>query len=143
MATFLVQASTLAVGANTLTATFTGAGNFSGSNAALPITVTQSIPAAINVTASPSTITSTGSTQLMLTIQPTPGSAPPTGTVTFLAGNVTLGTTFLMAHGPWATAAFLLNGSQLQPGNNVITVTYPSSGGMSETSVTVAVSSSN
>jgi subtilase family serine protease len=140
MATFTVQASSLTMGANTLTATFVGSNNFSGSNATLPIMVTESVPAAIDVVANPSSISATGSTQLTMTIQPTAGSPPPIGTVTFLAGNVTLGTTHLMAEGPWATAAFLVNGSQLEPGNNIITMTYPSTGGMAQTSVMVSVS---
>jgi subtilase family serine protease len=139
MAKFVVNASSLAMGANTLTATYTSNNNFSASNASLPVTVTESIPAAINVVANPPSISTTGSSQLMMTIQPSAGSPPPIGTVTFLAGNVTLGTAHLMAYGPWATAAFLLNASQLQPGNNIITVTYPSTGGMSQTSVMVTV----
>jgi hypothetical protein len=42
--------------------------------------------------------------------------------------------------GPWATAGFQIQGSELQLGENTITVVYRGSGGVSQASVTVTVS---
>ncbi len=140
LATFVISGSNLAVGQNTITATFAGANNFSNSSGSLPIMVTQqAAPATLSVVANPASISSTGSTQLMVTVQPVPGAAPPVGNVTFLEGNVVLGTAHLIPMGPWATVAFLLNGSQLQPGSNNITVSYQGAGEPSQGSVTISV----
>jgi subtilase family serine protease len=140
LATFVVDAGKLAMGPNTVTATYSGSSSFSNSSASLPIMVTQSVLATLSVSANPPSIPATGSSQLMVTVAPAQGSALPVGTVSFVGGDTTLGTAHLLAMGPWATAGFQIQGSELQLGENTITVVYRGSGGVSQASVTVTVS---
>jgi hypothetical protein len=140
LATFVVDANKLAMGPNTITASYTGGSSFNNSSASLPIMVTQSVPATLSVSANPPSISANGSSQLMVTVDPAPGSALPVGTVSFLSGNTTLGTAHLLALGPWATAGVQIEGSELQLGENTITVVYRGSGGVSQALVTVTVS---
>jgi subtilase family serine protease len=140
LATFVVEANKLAMGPNTITATYTGGGSFNNSSASVPVMVTQSVLAALSVSANPPSISATGSSQLMVTVQPPPGSAMPVGSVSIADGDTTLGTAHLLSMGPLATAGFQIEGSELQLGQNTITVVYRGSGGVSQASVTVTVS---
>ena len=112
--------SALAPGAHSVTASYSGDGNFTSStSAALSQAVNQDGTATVvTSTASPSvfgqSVTFTAAVSAMA-----PGSGTPTGTVTFLDGSSTLGTSTLDGA---ATAS--VSTSTLTAGSNLITVVY-------------------
>ena len=138
-AVLTVRGSSLAVGANTITATYSGTTGLAGSAASLSVVVTAP-PAATTtaVSANPANIASTGTTQLTATVKAASGTATPTGTVAFNLGTTPLGSAALSASG---TATLTVKGSSLAAGSNVITASYsgPASFATSAGSVIVAV----
>jgi hypothetical protein len=118
-----VKGSSLALGANTITASYAATGNFANSSASLVVTVMPS-PATTTLALSaspgnkPSTIVLTG------TVQAARGTSPPTGSITFALGNTLLGTAVLTGSGAGATGTLTINNSNLAPGNNMIVATY-------------------
>ena len=85
----------------------------------LPVTATS-----ITLTANPAVISATGSTVLTATVKAASGSLPPTGTVVFTLGSNSLGAAALSGSGGSATASLTVYGSQLQPEDNAIQVSY-------------------
>ena len=124
---YTTSAFQLPVGASqTITATYSGDGNFSGSAFALTQTVNQDptttlLSSSVNpsVFGQPVTFTATVSAS-------SPGSGNPTGTVTFTEGSVTLGTGTLSTNGSGVTiASYTTSASQLPSGVfQTITATY-------------------
>jgi subtilase family serine protease len=137
-----VKGSSLLVGSNTVTASYSPAGNFSPSTASVSLTVTSPPPVntGMIVTASPVTMAQSGATVLSATVKPASGSSAPSGTVTFTAGKATLGTVALTASGTSATAALTVKGSSLATGSNTITATYSGATGFNGSTGSVAVS---
>ena len=130
-ASVTVNGTSLSPGSNTVMATYSPTGNFAPSSASTTITVTASaVGTATSVTASPSSIASTATTQLTATVKPASGSAAPTGSVTFSAGNTTLGTATLSASG----ATLVVKGSSLTIGSNNVTVNYAGNASFSSSS---------
>ena len=82
-------------------------------------------------------ITPTDTTIVTATVKGSNG-ATPSGTVTFLLGNTTLGTATLAGSGGTATASLTVNGAQLALGTDTITAQY--SGDNSFSSATASVS---
>ncbi len=114
--TFTIPAGTLAVGADTLTLSYSGDTNYSSSTATTIVTVT-GLTATVTVTPSAASI----STNLALSLQATVSGtgATPTGTVT-LSGAAT-STAQALSNG---TSTFLVPANTLSAGNNTFTVTY-------------------
>jgi subtilase family serine protease len=145
VASLTVNGSSLATGANSITATYVATGNFvSSTSAAVTVTVTPALPATtIVATAAPASIAATASTVLTATVRPASGTVAPTGSVTFSAGSTVLGTALLKASGSTSSTTFTVKGSSLVGGANVITVSYlgVSTFAPSTTSVTVTLPS--
>jgi len=94
----------------------------------------------MTLVASPQNITADGILYLTATVTGASG-ATPAGTVTFMEGQVTLGTVALVGSGGTATATLSVSGSQLAQGSAIVTAEY--SGDVSTTaSVAVTVSPS-
>ena len=95
----------------------------------------------ITVAATPTSITTAGSTVLSVTVGASNGGTP-TGTVTFQLGATTLGTATLRGTGGTATATLTISGSQLRNGSNTITAQYSGDSAYNSTisSVTITVS---
>ncbi len=141
-----VKGNALDAGVNTITAAYTGSAGFGSSTATATVTVTAPAPVAttITVTANPVSIAPAGSTVLTATVRPASGSAAPTGTVAFAAGNTLLGTATLAASGSGAIATLTVKGTNLVAGANRIVASYAEVGnfGASATApVTVTVAS--
>ena len=89
--------------------------------------------------ANPTSLAITASTTLTATVKAASGTLSPGGSVTFSAGNTTLGTAPLSGSGGTSTATLTLNGSLLSTGTNNLTVTYPGSSGFGSSSGSVSV----
>lgn len=140
-AAIMVKGSSLAVGANSITATYSPTGNFANSTAVATVTVTAPAGATtITPTANPATILTTATTQVTATVKPGTGTAPPTGSVTFKLGATVMGTAALAATGSNAAATVEVKGSSLAAGSNTITVTYVPTGNFTASTATVTVS---
>ena len=112
--------STLAVGSDIITATYSGDATYASSSNTVTETITAAGTTATTtaVTASPSVAVYGQSVALAATVSPTSGSGEPTGTVTFSEGSTTLGTATLES----GTAT--LNTSTLAVGSDTITASY-------------------
>jgi len=88
-----------------------------------------------NVMANPTTILTSGSTQVTATVAPASGSGMPTGSVSFSVGGNVLGTQALSG----GTAAVTVYATQLNTGSNTITGTYTGDSSFSGSSGTVHV----
>ena len=139
--TLTVKGASLAIGANTIVATYPGGSGFgSSSSAALTVTVTVPlVPTTVALAAAPAAILQTASTVLTATVKVPSGTAQPTGTVTFTLGNTTLGTTNLSISNAAATAIVTAKGASLAIGQNSITAAYSGSSGFSGSSGTTVV----
>jgi subtilase family serine protease len=98
--------------------------------------VVASVSTVSTLTANPASVTQTGTTQLTATVRPSSGKVLPTGTVTFSAGSVILGTATLSIS---ATATLTVAASNLAVGNNTIVATYAGSTGFSGSSASTLV----
>jgi hypothetical protein len=138
IAVLVVAGSSLAVGANNITANYVSAGNFiASSSPELTVSVTASlITPVIAVSAAPGLKAST--TVLTATLN-TAGSAVPTGTITFSLGTRLLGSAVLIESGTGASATLTLNNGVLAVGNNSIGVYYPGAAGFSSSTVSATV----
>ncbi len=118
-----INGSSLALGQNSITASYVPTENFASSSSSLVVNVTSS-PAATTLALSanpgskPSTIVLTG------TVQAASGSMTPTGSITFALGSTLLGSAVLTESGAGATGTLTINNSNLAPGNNTIVATY-------------------
>ncbi len=135
-----VFGSQLALGNNSITASYGGATGFGASSGS--VTVSVSVPSTsttTTVTANPTSITAGGSTALTATVKAASGSTAPTGSVSFTLGSKSLGAVNLSGSGGTATASLTVNASQLTAGNNTITASYGGSTGFSASSGSVTV----
>jgi hypothetical protein len=138
--TAFCNTSTLPVGADTVTASYSGTSTL-GPSTSTPITVTVSPAAPLNTT---TTLTvsriqaSLGTTiTITVSVQPTTGTTTPAGTVTFYNGSTSLGVATL-SNGAASTAT-----SSLPVGTNSLTASYSGSSSFiasASTSATVTIS---
>ncbi len=84
-----------------------------------------------SLTASPASISVNASTQLTARITAVTGSNPPTGSVNFMLGGVSLGSAAVAASGTTATAVLTVMSPSLTAGANTITANYAPSGNFS------------
>ena len=140
-----VSASKLALGANSITASYAGAGGFTNSvSSAITLTVAAPLTAtAASLAANPASIAQSASTVLTVTVKAASGSTAPTGSITFSAGNTALGTAKLAGSGGTVTATLTVNGSSLAGGSNAVTASYGGdsnfSGSTASVTLTVAL----
>ena len=124
-ATLPVKGSALAVGLNTITASYAATANFSGSTAIVSVTVAAPpIGTSITVTASPASIAESGSTVLTATVKQASGTIAPSGVVAFAVGKILLGTATLTDSVTGSSAALVVKGSSLAVGANSIVAVY-------------------
>jgi hypothetical protein len=102
-----------------------------------------SLPATIGttmtLTASPASIAQSATTQLTAKITPVTGTTPPTGSVTFTAAGVSLGSAAAIVSGTTSTATLSVKGSSLTGVSEAITATYTASGSFSNSTASVTV----
>jgi hypothetical protein len=133
-AVLAVAGSSLAVGANKITANYVSAGNFINSSSSLTVNVTASlITPTIVVSAAPGAKTAT--TVLTATLKTAGGSTAPTGSVTFSLGTRLLGSAVLSG----GSGSLTLNNSIFAAGKNSIGVYYPGAAGFSSFTASAAV----
>lgn len=89
----------------------------------------RTVNTSVGVAASPATLNGSGSSVITATVTAAGSAAVPTGTVTFFAGDTSLGTTALVNSGGSATATINVSASQLTAGSNVITAQFSGSSG--------------
>ncbi len=126
--TATITTTALPVGTDTITATAPAAGSFGAISSSTTETIATASGASDTLTANPSTSTFGSPVQLVFTVPTVAGaSSPPTGTVTFTSGGVTLGTAMLttVGSGANATTTATLNTSSLPVGTDTVTATYP------------------
>jgi hypothetical protein len=137
VATFPVAGSSLAIGVNTLTATFTATGNFGSSTGTASVTVTAPVVATTTVVAaSPTSLASAASTQVTATVKTVSGTAAPAGSVALTSGNTVLGSATISSAG---IATFTVSGSKLAIGANPLTATFTANGNFGNSSGTASV----
>ena len=136
-AALTVKGSSLAAGANTITASYTATGSFRNSTGTTTVTVTATVPVATttSMTANPASLAVTASTVLTVTVKPATGTAAPGGSVVLTAGNSVLGTATLTA----GTASFTVKGTALATGSNNLTATYTATGNFGDSAGSMAV----
>jgi hypothetical protein len=78
--------------------------------------------------ASPASIAQSATTQLTATVTPVSGTNPPSGSVAFTAGTVSLGSAAVVTSGSSAKAVLTVKGSSLASGNNTIAASYTATG---------------
>jgi hypothetical protein len=78
----------------------------------------------LSITASPASIDAGASTTLTATVKPTAGAAIPSGTVSFRAGQKSLGEAILADSGGSASARLTVDAAKLPAGRNTITAQY-------------------
>lgn len=141
MAAIPLSANRLTVGANTITASYSGSTAFKPSNGTVVVTVVAApVATTTAAVASPASIAPTASTQITATVKAASGAASPTGSMSFSLGQSLLGSSPLMA-GPngSATASFTVPGSKLVSGQNTILARYPGASGFQDSAAFVAV----
>jgi hypothetical protein len=139
-ASLTVKASTLASGANAITATFVPTGNFAGSAGAVTVTVTPPLVATTtNLSAGSTALIQSATTKLTVTVKAATGTVLPSGTVVFTIGSVTLGTAALSVAGPNPTATLTLQGASLPQKLNTVTATYNGSAVFASSAAAVSI----
>jgi uncharacterized protein (TIGR03437 family) len=93
----------------------------------------------VSLAANPSSLTVEGTTVVTATVQGASGSPTPTGSVSFVAGTISLGTASLAGSGNTATASVTVYGSQLPVGSDTITASYAGSSNLNSASGAVEV----
>jgi uncharacterized protein (TIGR03437 family) len=91
------------------------------------------------VTANPATFAVTASTNLTVTVKANTGTSTPTGSVSFSAGSVALGSANLAGSAGTATASLTVAGNQLATGSNTIRASYGGNTGFNPSAASVAV----
>jgi hypothetical protein len=137
--------ATLSPGSYNMQATYSGDTSFTGSGGSESIAITQATSSAA-LSASPTTIPTTGSTILTATISTQSFGNPPTGSVTLLLnGSTQLGSSALAGSFnvntgfAQATAMLTVPASQLKLGANSITATYAGDANYSASPVSSAL----
>jgi len=95
----------------------------------------------MTLTASSTSISLGGTTQLTAKVTAVSGTTAPTGTVAFTNGSQSLGSAILTPAGTGAaaTASLTVTGASLQAGSNTVTATYSSNGNFASSSASVAI----
>ncbi len=103
--------------------------------ASLPVT----IGTTMTLTASPASIVQSATTQLTAKITAVTGTNPPTGSVTFTAGGVSLGSAAAIVSGAASSASLTVKGSSLTAGSETITASYTATGSFSNSTASATV----
>ncbi len=144
IAAFTIPANTLAVGTDTLTATYSGSSTYAGAAGTASIDIVSSATATpkVTVTPLPATIENTQTLSVSVSVTGT-ASSPPTGDVTLSSSSFTSSYT---ATSPILTlaltngsATFSLPANALQPGSDTLTATYSGDANYASTQGTGAV----
>jgi hypothetical protein len=85
-------------------------------------------------------VLTTGTASLTVTVRPASGNAVPSGSVTFTAGSVKLGSASLNGNG---TATLAVKGKSLAVGTDTVTASYAGSAAFLPSSGTVSVTVSS
>jgi subtilase family serine protease len=135
-----VNGTSLALGANNVTATYPGSAAFAGSSASATVTVVSpAVGTTMTITASPASIAQNASTQLTFTVKPASGSVLPTGAISLTNGTVVLGSATLAASTGASAATITVKGSSLVAGKNTLTAVYAGMTGFAGATATVQV----
>jgi len=135
-----IKGSTLASGANSITATFVPTGNFTGSAGSVTVTVTPPLVATTTTLSAGSTaLIESATTKLTVTVKAASGTALPSGTVTFTTGSVNLGSAPLSVVGLNAMATLTLKGASLPRNLNTVTAAYTGSAVFASSSAGVSI----
>jgi uncharacterized repeat protein (TIGR03803 family) len=131
-----VQGSALALGANSITGTYTASpSSFLGSTGSASVTVTADTTTT-TVSATPATVGESASTSLKATVtDSSSGSVTPSGAVNFTGGGTSLGSCTLSA----GTCSLTVQASALAQGSNTITASYAGTTDFAASSGTAAV----
>lgn len=115
-----LQTTSLPTGSNTVTASYSGDATYGFSNGSAAATITKA-STLTGMVISPSSTVDAGTNVIFTAtvLQPGPGGAPPSGTVTFLNGSTAIGSGTLSN----GTATF--SSSTLQAGTYSVTASYP------------------
>jgi subtilase family serine protease len=138
VAVITIKGSSLAVGNNTITASYAATGTFTNSSSSVTVDVT-SPPVATMIAVSASLGVKASTTVLTATVKAASGSVVPTGSVTFALGARLLGSGVLIPSGTSATGTLTLNNNVLVSGSNSIAVNYPGAVGFSSSTASVIV----
>ncbi len=119
--------SSLPLGPDTITASYSESGSSSPVTAWASVYVTRT-GTVTSLTASPNQISRADLTTLTATVSPSAGAGVPTGTIFFSVRNTILGTANLVASGstatPGATATLTIKGTCLALGPNAVTASF-------------------
>jgi hypothetical protein len=139
-ASVTIRGTSLAAGADTLNASYSGDSKYSGSIGSVTVTVASAEVGTTTVAAaSPAIIAQNATTQLTAMVRPAAGVQLPAGTVSFAVGSTALGTAVVTASGSMAYAMLTVAGSKLSVGNNNISASYSGSPGFSASAASVLV----
>jgi Bacterial Ig-like domain (group 3) len=120
-----VKGTNLAIGVNSVAASYSGDSKYGASTGSVTVTVTA--PPATTTTiaaASPASIAQNLATQVTAVVKSATGSTLATGTVSFAIGNTSLGSATLTDSAGMASAVLSVAGSALKSGSNIITASY-------------------
>jgi trimeric autotransporter adhesin len=118
--TFTIPGGTLAVGTDSLKATYSGDSNYAGTSNSAQVTVTGAalLTATVNVNPASATLNSNASLSVPVTV--TGSGATPSGTVTLTSGSYSSGAQTLAS----GAFTFTIPANTLAGGSDVLTVTY-------------------
>jgi hypothetical protein len=126
-----VAASLLALGADTVTASYSGDSNYSTATGSTSVTVTTATPT-VSISATPTTITTLQSTVVAVSVN---GALQPTGTITLTSGGITVGSGSLAS----GTTQITVSASVLALGADTVTASYSGDGNYTPASTTTTV----
>jgi hypothetical protein len=130
--TATVTSAALAVGAHSMTATYSGDINDAASSTSTAFTQTvQKSSSTVSVAASPNPVVSGNSVTFTATVHGTTGNPTPTGTVQFVDGSTNLG------NGTVTAGVATFSTSALTPGQHTISANYGGDGNYNGSSATV------
>ena len=118
--TFTIPGGTLAVGTDTLNATYRGDSNYAGTSNSAQVSVTAAALLTATVNVNPASTTLNSSASLSVPVTVTGSGATPSGTVTLTNGSYTSGPQTLV-NGAYT---FTIPANSLAGGSDVLTVTY-------------------
>jgi sugar lactone lactonase YvrE len=115
--------------------------DYTGSSACQSFTVVNTQPTSITLAVNTNPVFSANSVTFTATVTPASGAIVPTGSVTFFAGDTSIGTGMLSPSGSGASAIAKLTTTSLAIGSQTITASYPGDANnqASSTSTTQAV----
>jgi len=118
-ATISIPAGSLAVGADTLKASYTGDTNYTSGTASTPVTVTLLMPT-VSVTSSAQTITTAQALTITIAVAGASGQPTPTGSVTLSSGTYSTAATALAS----GSATVSIPAGSLAAGTDTISAAY-------------------